>query len=103
VPVGGQSREVELKNLRFCGFVRPIHEPSSAISTRIMRSGGRQSVTGVTVNRHLGLSRKERRRIRAALHRQRAGESKDARLRGKLAYVHMLNAEQAQALRDRSG
>jgi len=39
--------------------------------TRILRSGARQSVAGVVVNRELGLSRQERRRIRAALHQQR--------------------------------
>ena len=58
-----------------------------------------QTVTGVPVNRDLGLSRKDRRRIQAALHRQRVDEGKDARLRGKLAYVHTLNPEQARALR----
>lgn len=67
--------------------------------TRVMRSGGRQTVTGVVVNRALGLSRKERRRLRAALHRQHAQQAGiDARLRGKLAYVRMLNPAHAEAL-----
>jgi hypothetical protein len=67
--------------------------------TRILRSGGRQTVTGVVVNRDLGLSRQERRRLRAALHQQRQRpEGIDPRLRGKLAYLAMLNPAQAARL-----
>ncbi|MEM9070125.1 MAG: reverse transcriptase family protein, partial [Myxococcota bacterium] len=36
--------------------------------TRVMRKGRAQEVTGVTVNAKLGLTRKERRRLRAILH-----------------------------------
>jgi retron-type reverse transcriptase len=71
--------------------------------TRCMGRGGRQLVTGVVVNETLGLPRGERRRLRAALHRQRivggsgdAGESR--RLRGKIAYLSMLNPDQATKL-----
>jgi retron-type reverse transcriptase len=74
--------------------------------TRIMRSGNRQTVTGVVVNKDLGLSRKERRRLRAMIHRlekQMEQRSTDeellAYLRGKLAYLSMLNPRQAEALR----
>jgi RNA-directed DNA polymerase len=75
----------------------------NAAKTRVFRQGGRQAVTGVIVNRTLGLSRQERRKLRAALHRQKtaataasAGEA--ARLKGKLAYLFMLNRGQAAAL-----
>jgi RNA-directed DNA polymerase len=82
--------------------------------TRIMRRGQRQVVTGVTVNDVAGLSRKERRRLRAALHQQRnhGGENAEsdpatrrvpdspARIQGKLAYLQMLNPNQAAALRN---
>jgi hypothetical protein len=78
----------------------------NAEKTLLMRAGGRQQVTGVTVNRVLGLSRRERRTLRAALHRaaqQRAAGKADAglvaRLRGKLAYVLMLNPQHAARLR----
>ncbi|MBI3929297.1 MAG: RNA-directed DNA polymerase [Armatimonadetes bacterium] len=64
--------------------------------TRFMGSGRRQTVTGVVVNRVLGLSRNERRRLRAALHQHR-GEP-DPQLLGKLAYLWMLNPQQAMAL-----
>jgi RNA-directed DNA polymerase len=69
--------------------------PLNEAKTRVMRSGRRQQVTGVTVNAVLGLSRKERRRIRAALHQGAAGP----RIEGKLAYVGMLNEAQAEQLR----
>jgi RNA-directed DNA polymerase len=76
----------------------------NADKTRIMRAGQRQAVTGVVVNKAMGLSRQERRKLRAALHRQRtqaatetsAGEK--LRLMGKLAYLAMLNKAQATAL-----
>ena len=73
-----------------------------------MRSGAHQHVTGVTVNEVLGLSRKERRRMRAAGHRleqQRAAGAVDPVLegkhRGKLAWLRMLNPAQADALAPR--
>jgi RNA-directed DNA polymerase len=71
--------------------------------TRIMRAGRRQAVTGVVVNKAMGLSRQERRRLRAALHRQTHGASAESagerlRLHGKLAYLFMLNRAQAAAL-----
>jgi RNA-directed DNA polymerase len=76
--------------------------------TRIARQGQRQAVTGVTVNQTLGLSRKERRRLRAMIHRTRTeiqnGTADPAQLnslRGKLAYLAMLNPEQAAKLRKR--
>jgi hypothetical protein len=72
--------------------------------TRVMRAGARQTVTGVVVNEVLGLSRLERRRLRAALHRLRQdGVVRDAHVEGHLAYLHMLNAEQAASLRRERG
>ncbi len=66
--------------------------PLNGKKTRIMRRGAAQTVTGVTVNRVLGLSRQQRRKIRAALHQGRS-------CTGELAWVVMLNAEQAAVLR----
>jgi RNA-directed DNA polymerase len=68
--------------------------------TRVMRRGTRQTVTGVTVNDVLGLSRQQRRRLRAALHQasQWEGGGLPTPLRGMLAYVSMLNREQAARL-----
>ena len=69
--------------------------------TRLLRQGQRQEVTGVVVNDEAGLSRQDRRRLRAALHRQAQGQldaNAQIRLRGKLAYLKMLNPGQYQAL-----
>ena len=77
----------------------------NAQKTRIMRAGQRQSVTGVIVNKAMGLSRQERRKLRAALHRQKTkaadpttATGERLRLMGKLAYLAMLNKAQAAAL-----
>lgn len=71
--------------------------------TRIMRKGGQQSVTGVVVNDVAGLSRQERRRLRAAIHQlghtaHAESNGERAALAGKLAYLHMLNQTQAEPL-----
>jgi hypothetical protein len=74
--------------------------------TRVARRGSRQRVTGVTVNEVLGLSRRERRRLRAAIHQLGKGNADADRLaevRGKLAYLAMLNPQQAEALRRHGG
>lgn len=76
----------------------------NAEKTQLMGRGGKQTVTGVVVNHTLGLSRQERRRLRAALHQLPRLESpgRDAaqrRLHGKLAYLSMLNPRQAEPLR----
>lgn len=73
--------------------------------TRISRKCARQAVTGVIVNDVVGLSRPERRRLRAAIHRLRSEADPirradlEARVRGKLAYLQMLNPGQAAKLR----
>ena len=69
----------------------------NAAKTRVTTRGGAQRVTGVTVNRVLGLSRTERRRIRAMLHRNDPAQKR--RVEGLLAWVGMLNPGQAEALR----
>ena len=71
--------------------------------TLVMRRGKAQRVTGVTVNETLGLSRQQRRLVRAAIHQASFvspmdGTSK-ARLLGKVAYIQMLNQSQAEPLR----
>lgn len=68
--------------------------------TRIMRQGQRQRVTGITVNDTLGLSRRERRKIRAMLHQHAQSGAADLGdvLGGKMAYLKMLNEEQYRAL-----
>jgi antitoxin component of MazEF toxin-antitoxin module len=71
--------------------------------TLFLSHARRQTVTGAVVNDQLGLSRQERRRLRAMLHHQANGKTphdhhkqplSDARLQGNLAYLKMLNAAQ---------
>ena len=74
--------------------------------TRAATQSSRQTVTGVVVNKALGLSRQERRRLRAMAHHLRreqtasnAAPEKLAELRGHLAYLSMLNPAQAKKLK----
>lgn len=68
--------------------------------TRVLRRGRRQRVTGVIVNSQMGLSRVERRRIRAEIHQLDPNEiDRRRRLAGKIAYLNMLNPQQAEPLR----
>lgn len=92
---------------RFLGNLRRIVEDEgfrlNRAKTKVMRPSKAQVVTGVTVNETLGLSRTERRRIRAMIHRQgKPGASPSAEeqqaLAGKLAYLDMLNPAQAAPL-----
>lgn len=68
--------------------------------TRVMRRGRRQRVTGVVVNDTPGLSRSERRRLRAEIHQMGADPPADQRARviGKLSYLRMINPAQAEAM-----
>lgn len=79
----------------------------NAGKTRFLRRARCQTVTGAVVNDQLGLSRKERRRLRAMLHHQASGKVphdkhgepvSEAWLQGKLAYLKMLNAAQWRKL-----
>ncbi|MGM9483653.1 reverse transcriptase family protein [Roseateles sp. NT4] len=79
---------------------------------RVMRRGARQEVTGVVVNAKPSVSREERRKLRAALHRagqqglQAASWQGQAATRDTLVgyarFVHMVNAQQGQPLLQRA-
>ncbi len=72
---------------------------------RVQRAGGRQTVTGIVVNDRPSVPRDEVRRLRAILHHaEREGLAAqnrahvphfEAHLRGKLAYLHMIDPEKA--------
>ncbi|WP_437768507.1 reverse transcriptase family protein [Sorangium sp. So ce281] len=75
---------------------------------RIQRSGGRQVVTGVVVNDRPSAPREEVRRLRAILHaakktglaaqNRRGVPDFEAHLRGRIAYVQMIDRERAAPL-----
>lgn len=67
--------------------------------TRVLRKGDAQRITGVTVNRVLGLSRQERRKLRAMIHQHGEDPAFQAQIDGHLAYLHMLNPAQAARLK----
>lgn len=79
--------------------------------TRVLRAGRRQEVTGLVVNRRLGVPRDQLRRFRALLHQvekdgpagKRWGRSPDvlAAAWGFANYVHMVDPEKGRALRRR--
>ncbi len=86
-----------------CRIVREEGFEVNRRKTRVLRRSRRQLVTGVVVNQVAGLSRKDRRRLRAEIHRlsldpQAADAKSLERLAGKLAYLRMLNPEQAAPL-----
>lgn len=78
--------------------------------TRVMRTGRRQEVTGVTVNAKTAVARDEVRVLRAILHnaakhgmasQNREGHPNfEAHLRGRVAYVTMVDPTKAEALRE---
>ncbi len=86
---------------------RIVSEEGFAVNpskTRFMNRGNRQAVTGVIVNQTLGLSRNARRRLRATAHHlaKNSSEASRSKFQGKLAYLSMLNPQQASAIRARA-
>lgn len=75
---------------------------------RVQRRGGRQTVTGIVVNEKLSIAREEVRRLRAILHgASKSGLAAQNRenipnyeqwLRGKIAYVHMVDPAKGDRL-----
>lgn len=105
------SRDPSFAVPRFLGNLRRIVEDEGfklqRTKTKVMRPSKAQVVTGVTVNESLGLSRTERRRIRAMIHRQQAAGAtptaeEQRALAGKLAYLNMLSPAQAEPLLHRA-
>lgn len=78
--------------------------------TRVLRQSTSQRVTGVVVNRRLGVPRKLVRRVRAILHQAQqtglAAQDRDGRadftrwLEGTVAYIAMVNPQQGAPLRE---
>lgn len=79
--------------------------------TRVQRRNMQQSVTGVVVNDRCGVSRKVVRQLRAILHNAKqtglAAQNRDGHpdfqnwLQGMIAYVHMVNPDQALPLKQK--
>lgn len=101
------STDAELSPSRLIGAVRAIVEAEgftlNRAKTRVLRRRGRQAVAGVTLrpDGSIGLSKRERREVRALAHRVALGQAPErtAELHGKLAYLAMLDPERAARLR----
>jgi RNA-directed DNA polymerase len=75
---------------------------------KVLRSGGRQTVTGIVVNDKIGLDRAHVRRLRAILHAAKktglAAQNREnvpnfeAHVRGHIAYLHMVDPKKAAPL-----
>lgn len=102
---GNVDRSGMLHFLKLARWI--VHEEGfvpNDTKTRLASQGRRQIVTGAVVNQTLGLSRQERRQMRAMAHRL-TREPENAELeqefQGKLAWLNVLNREQANKLRAR--
>ncbi len=105
-----QRRQVTLLAARVRHVVREegftVHEKKG----RVQRAASRQEVTGIGVNDKLSLPRTEVRRLRAILHAAKktglAAQNRDGReafeawLRGKIAYLQMVDPAQGKRLAD---
>ncbi|MFN7974826.1 MAG: reverse transcriptase domain-containing protein [Acidobacteriota bacterium] len=90
------------------GVLRQEGLAENGEKTRIMRHGRRQEVTGVVVNEKLGVTREERRRLRAILHNcAKNGLARENRgahprfadhLKGKVSFVTMVDPERGKPL-----
>ena len=77
--------------------------------TNIFRRGRRQMCTGLVVNDKVNVPRRVRRRIRASVHAMESGKvlhwdgtvSTPSALKGRLAFLHMVNATASEALEER--
>lgn len=107
----GASREIGMLLARVRHIVQDEGFTVHPEKVHVQRAGGRQCVTGVVVNRGLAVPRDELRRLRAILHAAKKtgleAQNRDnhadfrAHLRGKIAYVHMIDrARGEQLLRD---
>ncbi len=107
------ARRVERVQATVCRIALEEGFEVNTRKTRIMRRGARQEVTGVVVNERPNISRDTFDALKATLHnciehgaqaqKLRAGLAPEvnfaAYLRGKIAYVHMLNPHRALKLR----
>jgi retron-type reverse transcriptase len=91
------------------GLLRKLGYETDTKKELIQRSGRRQVVTGLVVNKKASMPRRTRKKLRAAvdrLARQKQpewhGKPTDARkIIGLLAYLHMVNPQHAARLKDR--
>jgi retron-type reverse transcriptase len=102
------SAQLSLMMSRVRAIVRDEGFAVNEAKGRVARASARQRVTGIVVNDKLGLPREELRRLRAILHRAKTtglpAQNRESRadfeayLRGKIAYLHMIDPARAAPL-----
>lgn len=105
---GDATKQMSLMMSRVRAIVRDEGFAINEAKGRVSRASARQQVTGIIVNDKLGVPREELRRIRAILHGAArtgiAAQNRDNRpdfeawLRGKIAYVAMIDRDRGAAL-----
>jgi retron-type reverse transcriptase len=105
---GAPKKDMALVLARVRAIVREEGFTINEKKGRVQRAARRQEVTGIVVNEKLGVPRAEVRRLRAILHGARktglAAQNREARpsfeawLRGKIAYVMMVDDAKGRAL-----
>ncbi|HEY3446480.1 MAG TPA: reverse transcriptase domain-containing protein [Myxococcales bacterium] len=108
LPKAGGGANVAMLMARVRHIVDEEGFAINAKKGRVQRASGRQSVTGIVVNEKPSLPREELRQLRAILHNARktglAAQNRDklphfeAWLRGKIAYVMMIDRQKGLAL-----
>lgn len=96
------------------GVERIVHEEGHSVNpqkTRVRRSGVRQSITGIVVNEHTNISRREYDQLKAILHNCAAhgpeSQNRDhhndfgAHLLGRIAWVSTVNPLKGRSLRQK--
>ncbi|MGE0549143.1 MAG: reverse transcriptase family protein [Kofleriaceae bacterium] len=106
---GEAKTKMSLMMSRVRAIVRDEGFAINEAKGRVQRHARRQQVTGIVVNDKLGVPREEIRRLRAILHRAKqtglAAQNRDKRpdfeayLRGKIAYIAMIDPAKGAALR----
>ncbi|MGE0869079.1 MAG: reverse transcriptase family protein [Kofleriaceae bacterium] len=106
---GEPKAKMSLMMSRVRAIVRDEGFAINEAKGRVQRHARRQQVTGIVVNDKLGAPREEIRRLRAILHRAKqtglAAQNRDKRpdfeayLRGKIAYITMIDPAKGAALR----
>jgi RNA-directed DNA polymerase len=105
---GEATKQMSLVMSRVRAIVRDEGFAINEAKGRVSRAARRQQVTGIVVNDKLGVPREEMRRIRAILHGAKttglAAQNRDNRpdfeawLRGKIAYIAMVDRERGPKL-----
>lgn len=98
------STDREINPVRIIEYIKHIVEKNgfklNDDKSRIMRSGRRQEVTGVVVNKHPNMARRKYLLLRSEVHHiAEKTPQEQKRIKGKLAFLNMINPSKASKLK----